>query len=257
MYRSRGARRGAVVLVACAVVGAAHPSLGGRTGHPEMPEATSIGKDPYVGARRRMVRDQIERRGVRDARVLAAMAEVPRHLFVPESLRGRAYEDGPLPIGGGQTISQPYIVAFMTEAARLRPGDRVLEVGTGSGYQAAVLASIAAHVYTIEIRSELAEEARARLAALGYRNVTVRAGDGHAGWAEEAPFDAVMVTAAPEAVPPALVAQLATGGRLVIPIGSEDQQLVRLTRTPDGVERETLLPVRFVPMTGSAATRPD
>ncbi len=257
MDQFRGARRGAVLLAVCAVVGTAHPSLGGPTGRPEMPEATTIGKDPYLGARRRMVREQIERRGVRDGRVLAAMAGVPRHLFVPEALRERAYEDGPLPIGGGQTISQPYIVAFMTEAARPGPGDRVLEVGTGSGYQAAVLASIVAHVYTIEIRPELAQEARARLAALGYRNVTVRVGDGHAGWPEEAPFDAIVVTAAPEVVPPALVGQLASGGRLVIPIGSEDQQLVRLTRTAEGVERETLLPVRFVPMTGSAATRPD
>ncbi len=197
-----------------------------------------------------MVEEQIARRGVRDARVLAAMAAVPRHLFVPEALRDRAYEDGPLPIGEGQTISQPYIVAFMTEAIRPGPADRVLEIGTGSGYQTAVLASLVEEVLTIEIRRDLGEAARRTVEGLGFRNVRFRIGDGSGGWPEEAPFDAVLVTAAPDVVPQPLVDQLRPGGRLLIPIGTADQQLLRVTRTAAGTEREALLPVRFVPMTG-------
>ncbi len=197
-----------------------------------------------------MVEEQIARRGVRDARVLAAMAAVPRHLFVPEALRDRAYEDGPLPIGEGQTISQPYIVAFMTEAIRPGAADRVLEIGTGSGYQTAVLASLVAEVFTIEIRRDLGDAARRTVEGLGFRNVTFRVGDGSGGWPEEAPFDAVLVTAAPDVVPQPLVDQLRPGGRLLIPIGTADQQLLRVTRTAAGTEREALLPVRFVPMTG-------
>jgi protein-L-isoaspartate(D-aspartate) O-methyltransferase len=197
-----------------------------------------------------MVRDQIERRGVRDPGVLDAMTRVPRHLFVPEALRGRAYEDGPLPIGHGQTISQPYIVAFMTEAIRPQPTDRVLEIGTGSGYQAAVLALVAREVISIEILPELGESARSRLRELGYDNVTVRIGDGYAGHPDEAPFDAILVTAAPVEVPPVLLEQLKVGGRMVIPVGDKEQHLLRLTRTREGFERENLLPVRFVPMTG-------
>ncbi len=183
------------------------------------------------------------------------MMTVPRHLFVPEALRDRAYEDGPLPIGEGQTISQPYIVAFMSEAIRPGPKDRVLEVGTGSAYQAAVLATLVSEVYTIEIRAVLAESARTRLAGLGYCNVSVRVGDGYRGWPEQGPFDAIIVTAATESVPAPLLEQLKPGGRLVIPLGpqgSDAQQLVRLTRTPEKIQRETLLPVRFVPMTGEA-----
>ena len=197
-----------------------------------------------------MVEEQIARRGVRDARVLAAMAAVPRHLFVPEALRDRAYEDGPLLIGEGQTISQPYIVAFMTEAIRPGPADRVLEIGTGSGYQTAVLASLVAEVFTIEIRRDLGDAARRTVEGLGFRNVRFRIGDGSSGWPEEAPFDAVLVTAAPDVVPQPLVDQLRPGGRLLIPIGTADQQLLRVTRTAAGTEREALLPVRFVPMTG-------
>jgi protein-L-isoaspartate(D-aspartate) O-methyltransferase len=197
-----------------------------------------------------MVTEQIERRGVRDLRVLAALETVPRHWFVPEDLRPRAYEDGPLPIGEGQTISQPYIVAFMTEALRPDPGDSVLEVGTGSGYQTAILASIVAQVFTIEIRAGLGEAARRRIEGLGFRNVSFGIGDGTGGWPEHAPYDGILVTAAPGAVPRALEEQLAPGGRLMIPIGTGDQQLIRLTRTPAGFERDALLPVRFVPMAG-------
>jgi protein-L-isoaspartate(D-aspartate) O-methyltransferase len=203
--------------------------------------------------RESMVRDQIERRGVRDPRVLEAMRRVPREAFVPEAMRAQAYHDGPLPIGGGQTISQPYIVAFMSEAARLAPADKVLEVGTGSGYQAAILAAIGAHVFSIEIRPELAERARRALLETGYGEVQVRTGDGYRGWPEEAPFDAILVTAAPDAIPDPLLAQLKPGGRLVVPVGSGTQELLRVTRTASGFERETLLPVRFVPMTGEAA----
>jgi len=208
--------------------------------------------DPFTGMRLRMVEEQIERRGVRVPRVLDAMRTVPRHLFVPEELRDRAYDDAPLPIGDGQTISQPYIVAFMTEAARIKPGDRVLEVGTGSGYQAAVLAAIGAEVMSIEILPGLAERARQALAAAGFVKVAVRTGDGFRGWPEAAPFDAVLVTAAPDEVPPPLLGQLKVGGVLVIPVGTGTQELIRVTRTAAGFERESLLPVRFVPMTGEA-----
>ena len=201
-------------------------------------------------AREAMVVSQIEERGVRDARTLAAMRKVPRHLFVPAALGGQAYDDHPLPIGHDQTISQPYIVAFMTEALGLRGGETVLEVGTGSGYQAAVLAEIAARVYTIEIVAPLAEEARERLKRLGYRNVEVRAGDGYLGWPENAPFDAIMVTAAAPRVPEPLKQQLKDGGRLVIPVGDAYQELIVVTRKGAAYAEERVLPVRFVPMTG-------
>ena len=188
---------------------------------------------------------QIEGRGVRDPRVLEAMRKVPREAFVPEDLRARAWEDGPLPIGEGQTISQPYIVALMTEAAGAGPGCRVLEVGTGSGYQAAVLAAAGAEVWTVERLPSLAAEARGRLEGLG-GHVHVRVGDGKEGWPEEAPFDAIVVTAAAAAVPEALLAQLKDGGRLVIPLGPKgDQRLLRIFR--DGRE-ESLGAVRFVPL---------
>jgi protein-L-isoaspartate(D-aspartate) O-methyltransferase len=201
-----------------------------------------------------MVVEQIERRGVRDGRVLAAMRKVPRHLFVPSEEQGYAYADTPLPIGYRQTISQPYIVAFMTEALELKPQDRVLEIGTGSGYQTAVLAELVQEVYSIDIVAPLAQQAEERLRRLGYTNVRIRVGDGYRGWPEAAPFDAIMVTAAPDHVPQPLVDQLREGGRLVVPVGRWEQDLVRLRRTPKGIHRETLLPVRFVPMTGEAQT---
>ena len=211
--------------------------------------------DPHAVERTRMVREQIERRGIVDPRVLQAMESVPRHLFVPDSFQGSAYEDGPLPIGEGQTISQPYIVAFMSEAIRPLSTDRVLEIGTGSGYQTAVLSRLVRHVFTIEMRPQPVETARARLREIGCDNVTLRVGDGHEGWPEEAPFDAILVTAAPRETPQALLDQLVPGGKLVIPLGTLDQELVRLTRRESGFDRESLLPVRFVPLTRDPRSR--
>jgi protein-L-isoaspartate(D-aspartate) O-methyltransferase len=200
-----------------------------------------------------MVDRQIAARGVRDPRVLAAMREVPREQFVPEPLRAAAYEDGPLPIGEGQTISQPYVVAAMCEHLALKPQDRVLEIGTGSGYHAAVLSRLASQVFSIEIVPPLAERARRTLTDLGYANVKVRTGDGYRGWPEEAPFDAVILTAAPPEIPEPLVAQLKPGGRMVLPVGvGDDQQLVVLKKTAQGLEKSVAFPVRFVPMTGEA-----
>jgi len=206
-------------------------------------------------ARLRMVADQIESRGLRSPDVLRAMRKVPRHLFVPEGAQPYAYADSPLAIGSEQTISQPYIVAFMTDLLRAGAGSKVLEVGTGSGYQSAVLSEMGAEVFTIEIVEPLAEAARKRLTDLGYARIHFRTGDGYRGWPEEAPFDAIIVTAAPEDLPEPLVDQLAIGGRLVIPMGTSDQSLWLVTRTPDGVRREQVLPVRFVPMTGEAQHR--
>jgi protein-L-isoaspartate(D-aspartate) O-methyltransferase len=187
---------------------------------------------------------------VRDARTLAAMRKVPRHLFVPPGSEADAYADHPLPIGHGQTISQPYIVGFMTEALGLRGGETVLEVGTGSGYQSAVLSEIAARVFTIEIVAPLAEEAALRLKRLGYLNVSVRAGDGYRGWPEKAPFDAIVVTAAAPRIPDPLKEQLKDGGRLVLPVGDEYQELIVVSRRGTSFEERRILPVRFVPMTG-------
>jgi protein-L-isoaspartate(D-aspartate) O-methyltransferase len=201
-------------------------------------------------ARSRMVTEQIEARGVKDPATLGAMRTVPRQEFVPASSGADAYGDHPLPIGHGQTISQPYIVAFMTEALGLPKGAIVLEVGTGSGYQAAVLGQIAERVYSVEILPALAEEARARLARLGYSNVQVRVGDGYQGWPEAGPFDGIIVTAAAPRVPDPLKAQLKDGGRLVIPVGDESQELMVVTRRGDAFEERRILPVRFVPMTG-------
>ncbi|MEN6560436.1 MAG: protein-L-isoaspartate(D-aspartate) O-methyltransferase [Acidobacteriota bacterium] len=202
----------------------------------------------FARDRRLMTDQQIRARGVRDPLVLAAMEKVPRHLFVPEHLRDQAYADEPLPIGDGQTISQPYIVAYMTEALRLRGGEKVLEIGTGSGYQTAVLAEIAGRVWTIELVDPLARRARAALDGLGYANISYRVGDGSEGWPEEAPFDAVMVTAAAAEIPAALEGQLGPGGRMIVPVGTGLQELVLVRRTMKGIERETRLSVRFVPL---------
>ena len=207
--------------------------------------------DQFAAERKTMVRNQIERRGVTNQAVLDAMRRVPRHEFVELHLRSQAYEDYPLPIGHGQTISQPYIVALMTELLNLKPGQKVLEIGTGSGYQAAVLAEITTNVYTIEIVEPLARRAEADLKRLGCTNVHVRTGDGYQGWPEAAPFDAIIVTCAPDRVPQPLVDQLKEGGRLVIPVGEAgDQSLCLLQKQAGKVERRAVLPVRFVPMTG-------
>jgi len=210
--------------------------------------------DPTRQAERdKMVYRQIVARGVKDQAVLKAMRKVPRHEFLLNPNAALAYGDGPLPIGHGQTISQPYLVAFMTEALRLRGDEKVLEVGTGSGYQTAVLAEIAHDVFTIEIVKPLADRAEATLKALGYKNVTVRAGDGYRGWPEAAPFDAILVAAAPWQLPQPLLDQLAVGGRMILPVGKKfDQSLMLIRRTDKGYERTTLLPVAFVPMTGEA-----
>ena len=211
----------------------------------------AVGDDAAFGARRLAMVRVIEEAGVRDSTTLAAMRAVPRHEFVLPRDSARAYDDEPLPIGQDQTISQPYIVAFMTQALRPRPGLKVLEVGTGSGYQAAVLAQTGCKVYTVEIIRALADSARARLVRLGYTGIEVRHGDGYQGWPEVAPFDAIMLTAAPEQIPQELVRQLAPGGRLVAPVGSEHraQKLVLLEKDRAGrVRRTDLLPVWFVPM---------
>jgi protein-L-isoaspartate(D-aspartate) O-methyltransferase len=204
----------------------------------------------WTAARMQMVDEQIAGRDIKNPRVLEAMRRVPRHEFVPEAMRGSAYADSPLPIGHDQTISQPYIVAYMTEALELDATHRVLEIGTGSGYQAAVLGELAKKVYTIEIVAPLAERAKQTLSKLGYKNVHVRTGNGYLGWPEQAPFDRVMVTAAPDAVPPALVEQLKVGGLMAIPVGVGVQELRVLRRTASGLETLRTLPVRFVPMTG-------
>jgi len=214
----------------------------------------------YTLARTRMVEEQLRSRwrGISHPGVLQAMAAVPRHEFVPARLRSYAYADRPLPIGYAQTISQPYVVAFMTEKLEPKATDRVLEVGTGSGYQAAILSALVHEIYSIEIVEPLARRAEADLARLGYHNVKVRHGDGYLGWPEAAPFDAIIVTCAPDHVPQPLVEQLRDGGRMIIPVGDNDGQHLFLLRKHDGrLERESVLPVRFVPMTGSGGkTRP-
>jgi protein-L-isoaspartate(D-aspartate) O-methyltransferase len=209
------------------------------------PGASGLQRDAgdWEAARRRMVDEQLRARDIRSPRVLEAMLDVPRHLFVPIELE--------------QTISQPYIVAFMTQALEVERGHRVLEIGTGSGYQAAVLGELAGQVYTIEILAPLADRARQTLAELGYRNVNVRTGNGYLGWPEHAPYDRIMVTAAPDDVPPALVQQLKVGGLMAIPVGRGDQELRILRRTANGTQTLRTLPVRFVPMTGKPATTPE
>jgi len=226
----------------------------------QSPGTAAKGKEPNMSTdpeqrlakkREDMVKHQIEDRGVKDQLVLQAMRKVPRHRFVPEDFVPEAYNDYPLPIGHNQTISQPYIVAFMTEQLALKGGEKVLEVGTGSGYQAAVLAEIAAEVFSIEIICELADSAEQRLKALGYKNISVRCGDGYQGWPDQAPFDAIIVTAAPEKIPKPLLDQLKPGGRMIIPVGTLAQELVLVSKLKDGrFEEKNVLPVRFVPMKG-------
>ena len=220
--------------------------------------ACSDAKPPAPGdltaQRQAMVDQQIAARGVSDPATLEAMRTVPRHEFLPLRLRDEAYMDYPLPIGHGQTISQPYIVAFMTEAISPQPGEKILEIGAGSGYQAAILAQMGADVYTVEIVEPLAEMARQTLERLGYRNAHVLHGDGFRGWPEHAPFDAIIVTCAPDKIPPDLVAQLKDGGRMIIPVGGGmEQELILLRKQGGKIEQQSILPVRFVPMTGEGS----
>ena len=218
--------------------------------------AVACGRQPSPGDRAerdRMVRTQIAARGVRDPRVLRAMAEVPRHLFVDPAFRADAYADRPVPIGEGQTMTQPYIAARMTELLDIQPEDRILEIGTGSGYESAVLSSLARHVYSIEILPDISRRAQERLRALGCTNVSFRVGDGYRGWPDAAPFDGIIVTAAPRQIPPALLDELAPNGRMVIPVGDFFQELKVFARDSKGEVSETsVLPVRFVPMSGEA-----
>jgi protein-L-isoaspartate(D-aspartate) O-methyltransferase len=218
-------------------------------------DATEADSGKFAKRREQMVREQLQARDITDTRVLAAMNEVPRHEFVPPELIESAYEDNALPLKLGQTISQPYIVAYMTQALELRGTERVLEIGTGSGYQAAVLAKIVPEVYTIEILPELKEYAAAVLSKLGFRNVHLRVGDGYLGWPEHAPFDRIIVTAAPEEIPQPLIDQLKVGGRLVIPVGNFEQNLVVVEKKQSGITSRTAIPVRFVPMTGKAGRK--
>ncbi|MCF8033666.1 MAG: protein-L-isoaspartate(D-aspartate) O-methyltransferase [Desulfarculaceae bacterium] len=214
---------------------------------------SALAADPYAAARQHMVDTQIQARGIGDPLVLAAMRTVPRHEFVAPKWQAQAYQDHPLPIGQGQTISQPFIVAYMSQVLQVRPGLKVLEIGTGSGYQAAVLAVMGAQVHTVEIVPELAENAAATLKRLGYKGVQVKLADGHFGWPSAAPFDRIMVTAGAKKIPPALLEQLAPGGRMVIPVGSGSlgEELTLVSKDQQGrISRQTLLPVRFVPLVG-------
>lgn len=206
--------------------------------------------DKYEQLRHEMTQRQIVARGVKDSLVISAMSTVPRHMFVPAGEERFAYQDEPRSIGYGQTISQPYIVAFMTEQLQVKPGDRVLEIGTGSGYQAAVLGQIVDSVFTIEIIPELAKRAEKIIEKLNYDNIVVKAGDGYRGWPDKAPFDAIIVTAAPTKIPPPLLEQLQVGGRMVLPVGEYVQELVVVSKSKSGINMESVLPVRFVPMTG-------
>jgi protein-L-isoaspartate(D-aspartate) O-methyltransferase len=207
-------------------------------------------KGDFKAMREKMVESQIKSRGVRDPRVLSAMLKVERHLFVPKEFQNSAYSDQPLPIGEGQTISQPYIVALMTELLELKGGERVLEVGTGSGYQAAILAELAAEVYTIEIVEKLASSAQKVLLELGYQNIKVKAGDGYLGWPEAAPFDAIIITCAPDHIPKPLLDQLKEEGRMIVPVGTYSQELKKIVKKSGKVETTDIIPVIFVPMTG-------
>src|SRR5437016_8501858 len=219
-------------------------------------QKTPTSTSEFAAERQRMVQEQLKPREIHDERVLAAMAKVPREEFIPENERPQAYADSALPIGHDQTISQPFIVAFMTEQLHPQPSDRVLEIGTGTGYQTAILAELVKDVYTIEIIEPLAKDASARLARLGYNNAHVKVGDGYQGWPEVAPFDAIIVTCAPDKVPQPLTQQLKEGGRMIIPVGSGiDQQLFLLEKKEGQMAERAILPVRFVPMAGEAAKK--
>ncbi len=211
---------------------------------------SSDSEKDFQAMRQKMVETQIKSRGIKDERVLSAMLKVERHRFVPKSYESQAYSDQPLPIGEGQTISQPYIVALMTELLDLKGKERVLEIGTGSGYQAAILAELAKEVYTIEIIETLASTAKTLLMELGYQNIQVKAGDGYLGWPEHAPFDAIMVTCAPDHIPEPLLDQLKEGGRLVVPVGTYSQELKKIVKRSGKIETTDVIPVLFVPMTG-------
>ncbi|MDJ0534922.1 MAG: protein-L-isoaspartate(D-aspartate) O-methyltransferase [Xenococcaceae cyanobacterium MO_207.B15] len=211
------------------------------------------GRKSFELQRRQMVRYQIRDRGLKNERVLAAMSKVPRHQFVDSFWRDFAYSDRPLPIGHNQTISQPYIVAYMSEAAEISPSDKVLEIGTGCGYQAAILGELAQKVYSVEIIPQLADSARKILTQLGYENIEVKTGDGYQGWAENAPYNAIIVTAAPKSIPQTLIDQLAINGKMVIPVGTWYQDIVVLTKTKDKIVTEKTIPVRFVPMRKKSA----
>jgi len=222
----------------------------------EMMDSEKSSQDTWLSQRKDMLEHQIHRRGIQDRRVLDAMAQVPRHVFVPRHLQHLAYDDGPLPIGFGQTISQPYIVALMTELVRPLPTDRALDIGTGCGYQAAVLSGLVSQVYSIEIVESLAIQAGSRLKEHGYTNVEVHYGDGYQGWLKQAPFQVIVVAAAPDHVPQPLLDQLALGGRMVIPVGKLSQELMLIEKSQDGaLKRTTIAPVAFVPMTGAAEKR--
>lgn len=224
---------------------------------PSCSPADSSAPSDLTAQRHRMVETQIAARGITDPATLEAMRNVPRHEFLPMRLRHEAYMDYPLPIGHGQTISQPYIVAFMTEAIRPKPGQKILEIGAGSGYQAAILAEMGAEVYTVEIVEPLAEMSRQTLARLGYDNAHVLHADGFRGWPEHAPFDSIIVTCAPDKIPPPLIEQLRDGGQMIIPVGGGlSQELILLRKKGDTVEQQSVLPVRFVPMTGEAQQQP-
>jgi protein-L-isoaspartate(D-aspartate) O-methyltransferase len=231
----------------------ADPNQKANPGDKKMNRTNQTQTQLFEKKRRKMVESQIKSRGITDSLVLQALLKVERHLFVPTDFQSRAYDDRPLPIGHEQTISQPYIVAFMTGQLQLLGGEKVLEIGTGSGYQAAILAEIAGQVFSIEIVAELARESQQRLEQLGYPNIFVRAGDGYQGWPEAAPFDAIIVTAAPDHIPQPLIDQLKIGGRLIIPVGELNQELVFITKiSADKIKQQRVLPVRFVPMTGEA-----
>lgn len=213
-------------------------------------------KDIYEPARKKMVEEQIIERGISDSLVIDAMLKVKRHFYVPANLMQLAYNDRPLPIGYGQTISQPYIVALMTELLEAKKNHKVLEVGTGSGYQAAILSLLADSVFTIEIKDTLALRAKAKLKIFGHKNVIVKIGDGYKGWKEHAPFDRIIVTCAPEEVPPTLLEQLSVGGRMVIPVGSYYQELLLINKDSTGIWEKSIVPVRFVPMIKGIESQP-